>query len=420
MTTTLNLEQHKINIIPEDLPRSFQDAVHVSRFLGIQYLWIDALCIVQDNEEDWLDQAPKMSSIYYNSVLTICSLHGSHADTGLFSTWSSHNIDSLSCRVVTHRPPVMRGDTSNCPLVTRGWTFQERFLSPRLLYFGRDELSWECADTTACECKTKVKYSDSMTKGEFYSIMLLNTWAEPDGKLAKLWRTLVQDYSGLGLTVEYDKLPALAGIANFMKRAQIGPYLAGLWKYSFSGDLLWHIDDKERQNRTLAEAKSNRAPSWSWASVSNKVAYRQDFVSMLTTKPCPRFCEIIDVSCVAEGKMASGYVQLRCPKVEVCNDLETSSTLVPGPPDLLRNALKVLISPLREWQVHFDTQEIFLPQGAYYLVKIAESSVALTEECLLLRQLRGSEAMFGRVGLVSFEPSQKKFSWLDPESIKII
>jgi hypothetical protein len=161
-TTSSNINLHKQGIPIQSLPQTFQDAIIVCRMLKIRYIWIDALCIVQDDVNDWMIQAQKMAAIYSNSHLSIASAKGDCADSGLFSYPPSPlAVRGLSARGVAHFPVVPEFNISvaplpysasdlnfqerllpELPLQKRGWVFQETLLAPRILQFGPDELTW--------------------------------------------------------------------------------------------------------------------------------------------------------------------------------------------------------------------------------------------------------------------------------------
>ena len=84
-TTFQNLNERKREILFQEMPKTFRDAVTITRGLGIRYLWIDALCIVQDRFEDWETHSTQMSVIYANAAVTIAAAHASNTLQGCFS-----------------------------------------------------------------------------------------------------------------------------------------------------------------------------------------------------------------------------------------------------------------------------------------------------------------------------------------------
>ena len=132
---------------PETLSKTFQDAFRICQELGIRYLWIDALCIFQDSDEDWQREAAYMGHVYENSFCNIAATGASNSDEGCFrardismvqlciikSTWSTHM--NKSWEIVDQS--FWASHMEKAPLNSRGWVVQERWLSPRILHYGR-------------------------------------------------------------------------------------------------------------------------------------------------------------------------------------------------------------------------------------------------------------------------------------------
>lgn len=156
-----NLESFQFGNPIEQLPLTFRDAVVVARHFGVRYLWIDCLCIIQNSDNDWEAEAPMMRDVYANSLCNIAASASRDPDGGLFrerdpkkirpwmvkSTLSSGSMEKhfmLSCGY--WETQLMHGG-----LHERGWVFQECFLAPRVLYFAKNQVLWECSETHGCE-----------------------------------------------------------------------------------------------------------------------------------------------------------------------------------------------------------------------------------------------------------------------------
>lgn len=152
-----NLEERKQGIPLDIFPPTFRDAVLFTRKLGLQYLWIDSLCIIQGDEEDWFKEGEKMGDIYRNSALTLSATTAKNSTEGflhprtprfepIYLTQSSENPRLNGIHAI--RPWLMswtkcvEGDQS--PLSSRAWILQERLLPPRTLHFGHEQMFWEC------------------------------------------------------------------------------------------------------------------------------------------------------------------------------------------------------------------------------------------------------------------------------------
>ncbi|KAK3319503.1 heterokaryon incompatibility protein-domain-containing protein [Cercophora scortea] len=262
-----------------DMPTVYREAVKMAHMLGVRYLWIDSLCIVQDDREDWLREAGQMADIYANSFLTIAATRAKSNTASMHHDRKDKEALGISpmvgnpYRLMSHRNPshpgnsLVYGEDARFPLLTRGWVFQERLLSPRVLHFGPDEMLWECHEESLCECER----SQGLGLSKAGHTRLLAGGNRDELELA--WRRLVEQYSNMRLTKTSDKLPAFSGIAKqFAKKRPDSTYLAGLWSSSLMDDMLWYCN--EFSHKTLnAKPEPRQAPSWSWVSVDQRVYY---------------------------------------------------------------------------------------------------------------------------------------------------
>ncbi len=157
MTTAATLPSMLRAIRLEDIPKTFRDAVYVTRQLGYQYIWIDALCIIQDSDSDKAEQISQMQDIYRNAVFTISASRSADCNDGFIGPvhLDPENRPEVVSRKIPYSTPegivgciqlrkLILFDTSLQPIHKRGWTYQEHFLSHRTLSFG-DQISWQCA-----------------------------------------------------------------------------------------------------------------------------------------------------------------------------------------------------------------------------------------------------------------------------------
>ncbi len=160
------LEHRKRGIIWSTLPKTFQDAITLTSLLGIKYIWIDSLCIVQNDKEDWTIESAKMADVYEYASLTLSATASAGDSYGCFSSSFSTSRslpislpeDVGTCEIAV-RKPITHWDAlgqdemhARFPLMSRGWAFQERLLSRRVLHFSESELVWECRELSTCEC----------------------------------------------------------------------------------------------------------------------------------------------------------------------------------------------------------------------------------------------------------------------------
>ncbi|USP73399.1 HET-domain-containing protein [Curvularia clavata] len=482
VTKRSNVASHAKSIDWKTLPKTFKEAILITQDLGLQHLWVDSLCIIQDDDNDKQRELAKMSSIYTNAYITIAATHAEGEMHGCYSAGSFYHQD--------HRLSLKQPDSTTVeidlyvrekiahigeqdaitPLLQRGWVCQERLLSPRVLHFCEKELVWECQESSTCQCscfdpsvRLKQKYweifrhvepvesnativavNDARTSDAAHSIQdsvfaefdrfqkhidnnigprqeaqgikagvtgMMNTGnaatntacvsdpvsgsfasadsptspspnprrarerflrfrrkenrtppvappraaplqvaplqaaplqaaplqaaplqAPPPGILVPYytlshpfpsrqdhipsrdddndviwrWRHILSDYSGMDLTEESDRLPAIAGIASQVGEAMNSKYLAGLWEKASPGDLLWRTDYtiEPRQQRP-----QYKAPSWSWASVDGKIkhcklkSYHPEF--FITRAVCHPVSDINPF-----GKVTTGWLEV--------------------------------------------------------------------------------------------------------------
>lgn len=159
MATTLNLLDGQHSLPLATLPRTFKDAVIITRLLGFRYLWIDSLCILQDSPEDWDLESSRMQNVYKNATLAIAATMTSNANAGILGhcmlpkdTYSLplyYDSSATKMRGTLHsrRSNVRPGRSQRLPrgpLTERGWTVQEKVLSTRTIHFGHEEIAWDC------------------------------------------------------------------------------------------------------------------------------------------------------------------------------------------------------------------------------------------------------------------------------------
>ena len=261
----------------DELPRTFRDVVRVAKNFNVRYLWIDALCIIQDSSEDWSREALKMHQVYANSLFTIAATASADENDGLFKHLDSATvmpgIMSLPLLSTTNEFRVYQREywqnhISQGPLHRRGWVFQERHLSRRVLYFGKQVL-WECLQAARCEVflDGMPHHASEKALDELFQLRAgkRNETRQHGPEMTRgvycLWRNLVRNYVLCSFTKIEDKLVAFAGIAQVFYEATGDQYLAGLWRSHIKEGLDWRVHEP------VAKSSPYRAPSWSWASI---------------------------------------------------------------------------------------------------------------------------------------------------------
>lgn len=163
-TTTPTLPERKAGISASQLPQTLKDAVWVTKWLGLHYLWVDSLCILQDSDQiDWKQQAGCMAGIYERAYITLAATSAADSGEGFLTTreTSRELFGVHKCGVpfsvyvrrrVGHAALFHGVHAKFHPLFSRGWCFQERLLSRRVLHFTRNEIIFECGEGMRCEC----------------------------------------------------------------------------------------------------------------------------------------------------------------------------------------------------------------------------------------------------------------------------
>lgn len=152
VTEKNNIENHKKGISFQHLPKTFQDAVILTKNIGLRYLWIDSLCIIQDDMKDWQNEAAKMADVYQNAYCTIAATGSKGDQEGIFIQRSKQDVCPLrySAANTYIAATSIEDDVAamlelhKSPLSTRAWTLQERLLSRRVIHFTQSRVIWEC------------------------------------------------------------------------------------------------------------------------------------------------------------------------------------------------------------------------------------------------------------------------------------
>lgn len=270
----------------DELTPVFQNAVQLTRFLGIRYLWIDALCIIQDSEADWAAEAARMALVYSHATLTIASscsqdsytpfLRPRQKQTGVWLPLQSPQFPQggrTFVRPMLQYLEVMERHLQE-PLQDRAWCLQERVLSTRMVFFDSDQYLWECHAGTFPESTDGAKdlrgYNASnrdmlayVKASEIFPQGGRTSESDSmDDDQIRHWYRLLREYCRRKLTYRMDILPALSGVATYYSSNASDVYLAGIWQQDLHAGLLWQFE------RTGVEplVRAEHAPSWTWAS----------------------------------------------------------------------------------------------------------------------------------------------------------
>ncbi|KAG8157871.1 hypothetical protein KVR01_012143 [Diaporthe batatas] len=292
-----NLEEHKRSIRVTQLPQTVQDAIRVTREVGIRYLWVDALCIIQDSpDDDWPREAAQMPEIYKNAMVTISAAAATDTTQGFLGD----REPVLQSILQSSRLPVYKyvsdddqdETLANFELLgeiflardenlgydikkfddeainTRAWCLQESWLSPRLLVFGSGLPRWICLehermygvdhpkDRYDWDTQDKVRrqiFNDPVNS------TLVGHSQRARSEYLQQWGSLFHNYTRRNLTFKTDKMAAISGIAKEMQKLLQDRYVAGLWESSLPHSLLWnHVNDGDPPTAVATTSKEKR------------------------------------------------------------------------------------------------------------------------------------------------------------------
>jgi hypothetical protein len=277
-TTKSNLESLKKELPVQDMPRTIQDALEVTKRLGFRYIWIDRLCIIQDDTADWEGEARQMARIYENAVLTLAAMGAKDSSEGLFLPRQDEDSVYLPLKGLqlhislppvpvdqqTHELKQSALEMKSSVWGTRAWVFQERLFSRRMVLYGNQQILWHCRVHLKTECEFGYDPGYSMRSSKFlYAEDFKNRVAERIVKLVSgstqdgtgsssapgsadgvweepwAWAEIIAQYSALDLTFEKDRLPAINSLSQVVQTMTGQDVCAGMWLGSLPGILFW-------------------------------------------------------------------------------------------------------------------------------------------------------------------------------------
>ncbi|KAI0122438.1 HET-domain-containing protein [Daldinia grandis] len=272
------------------LPQTIKDAILVTHSLGLSYLWIDALCIIQNDPEDKKKEISQMCNIYQNSFVTIAAATSTSVHESFLNNAAIFNTRHATCTVPFTDPskeacdlkslnsftvsPVHAHKTDVFPLNKRGWTFQEALLPPRLLVFG------DLEPFIRCRTKNVMKKSWSSIDYELSAVYprriidsIASSQAHEDGlfvdtkggDLDNIWREIVEQYTLRQLGYYTDRPLAISGVVDFLSNTFRDKCHFGVWESSPITGLIWKTMPLEERKSIIG------LPTWSWMSMTGPV-----------------------------------------------------------------------------------------------------------------------------------------------------
>ena len=306
---TRNIRSLESSIPLPLLPATIQDAIAITHSLGIRYIWIDCLCILQDSQSDWEKEAAQMCDYYSNASITLAASWAPSASHGLLGR--RHNVSRVKDIHTTDVDGTInlmlaqRRDTHDVaetvddfgPISQRAWTLQEHVLSKRIAHFTRGEIIFEC--------RTHMISEDGHQVGNEQESLLVDFAQEVSHHPDECWRNVLRWYSSRLLSYGKDRLPAIAGLAARYADATGSQYVAGLWRESLPNALVWSNATEFGPEKYPAILSG---PSWSWASIQGAVCSQMTFHDHAENSVRTLAC-VHDVQCCVPGQNPFGEVE---------------------------------------------------------------------------------------------------------------
>jgi hypothetical protein len=275
MTTQANVEifQQPGSLGREEIacliPKSIRDAISLTELLHERYLWIDSLCIVQDDEKNSHSELTKMASIYANAALTIVAANGEDANHGLRGIRGvsfPRNHPQRGARLSNGALVLQRytPDLGKSTWSKRGWTFQETVFSQRKLIFCEESIMWKCPCATWYEDVGLLQQKDPrplpLVFGPHISKLFSTSWPDLRG-----YQQLVCDFNRRDLTYPEDVVDAFSGVTTPLSAMFHGGFFYGLSETFFDIALLWIAEsDLVRRIPKRGNSSKSKLPNWSW------------------------------------------------------------------------------------------------------------------------------------------------------------
>ncbi|KAH6677337.1 heterokaryon incompatibility protein-domain-containing protein [Halenospora varia] len=304
-----NIQHWQKKISFKELPQSFQDAIIITRKLGIPYLWIDSLCIIQDCPDDWARESVKMDEIYSNAVMGISASSAANSNRGIFRSGERGRLRAqpfIALPCYTNSKALkglveFRIHVDDCgssmveDLHKRAWCLQEYILPVRRLEYGSHCVSWSC-DTL--DCSERLPHSatlvqDTITRAtrKLRRIPVVGNGCypshpdiegdQPNSWPMEWWYKVLGEYTRRDITKAEDRLPAISGLAKKIAERTGYTYIAGLWLEDLHRGLLW------RSIGTTIEQPLLELPTWTWAAKTH-AGFGQQLHDLVRYEPGPR------------------------------------------------------------------------------------------------------------------------------------
>ncbi|KFY21190.1 hypothetical protein V491_03089 [Pseudogymnoascus sp. VKM F-3775] len=275
-TTRKNFEAHQREIT--QLAPTFKDVIEIAQALGVEYVWIDSLCIIQYDDTDWDEQVKFMQSVYTSAYCTIAATSAQDMNQRFLDRAIRQdeyicilNHDSGGRRIfICTDASDFDTEVDNAGLNTRAWILQERLLASRTIHFGAHQMYWECGEGVYCEDLTRLKTSDK--KRNFRLDPEFPRLLQDSGVATTLYfiQSLLQDYSSRCLSRDEDRAVAIHGLEGRITLALDCKCRYGIFDLFRHRNLLWRRSDHALEP---IHYKARKVPSWSWMAYRGSIKF---------------------------------------------------------------------------------------------------------------------------------------------------
>ncbi|KAH7630903.1 heterokaryon incompatibility protein-domain-containing protein [Sordaria sp. MPI-SDFR-AT-0083] len=283
LTTACNLEEHKRGIPIQTLPRTFQHAIQTTRQLGIQYLWIDSICIIQGDHGDFDKEAEKMELVFSSAYCVLAASSARSQQDGFLNPRKARKAvnlvkegDARGGVYVSLFSDDFKEHVVNSPLSERGWVLQERALARRTIYFTEWQTYWECGDGIRCETLTLMNNNLISFLGDPNFPSKLSDGTSDRGEKIRFYEGLYKQYSRLTLSRDSDRPIAIAGLEKRLIHDLKSSGGFGVFDDERSllpRSLLWQRGDEFPTLKKIESQVLPRVPTWSWMAYKGGVDY---------------------------------------------------------------------------------------------------------------------------------------------------
>ncbi|KAJ3538980.1 hypothetical protein NM208_g5667 [Fusarium decemcellulare] len=264
--------------VRDQLPRLINDAITFVADLGESYLWVDALCIVQDDDVVKAHYIPRMDEIYGRALVTIVALAGSNVNYPLPGVMTgsralSHSPVQLRSLTLVPEPPSLARAVESSTWNTRGWTLQEEVLAKKRLYFSDSQAYWQCSDSYQSEGgggETNAVTLSSRSTNE-----LEQEVGDDPRQRFNVYRSLAMQYAGRTLTYPSDSLNAFVGILSALRDSFGWRFASALPEQRFDLALLWTPIFRSRLRPREPLAPACRSPTWCWTAWEKNIYWNR-------------------------------------------------------------------------------------------------------------------------------------------------